>query len=152
MKGLEDVEGRADAGVRRKAITARAGSIRNRSRSMERWSTSASNRVQPRCCASKILPKASPSAGEVVPLPRRRRRNCPSTGTVEALVFVPKGLPLAGTLVAISESRLDHCRNLSAFLVVGDAWQFSVRRTDLSRSSTRCCCAGDLWYEGVSRC
>jgi hypothetical protein len=50
---------------------------------------------------------------------------------LEALLFVPKGLPLAGTLVAISERGLDSHGNLIAFLVGGPSpGQFSVRRTE----------------------
>jgi hypothetical protein len=44
---------------------------------------------------------------------------------------VPKGLPLAGTLIAISERGLDASGNLIAFLVGGRTpGQFSVRRTE----------------------
>ena len=50
---------------------------------------------------------------------------------LEALAFVPKGMPLAGTLIAISERGLDPQGNLIAFLVGGPSpGQFSVRRTD----------------------
>jgi hypothetical protein len=46
-------------------------------------------------------------------------------------VFVPKDMPLAGTLIAISERGLDAKGNLIAFLVGGPTpGQFSVRRTD----------------------
>ena len=62
---------------------------------------------------------------------------CPAAGKLpfnkglEALVFVPKGLPLAGTLIAISERGLDAKGNLIGFLVGGPKpGQFSVRRTD----------------------
>jgi hypothetical protein len=45
--------------------------------------------------------------------------------------MVPKGLPLAGTLIAISERGLDADGNLKAFLIGGPSpGQFSVRRTD----------------------
>jgi len=44
---------------------------------------------------------------------------------------LPNGLPLAGTLIAISERGLDRDGNLIGFLVGGPApGQFSVRRTD----------------------
>jgi hypothetical protein len=70
------------------------------------------------------------SPGEVVPLPPAARK-LPFNKGLEALVFVPKGLPLAGTLIAISERGLDARGNLIAFLVGGPApGQFSVRRTD----------------------
>jgi hypothetical protein len=55
----------------------------------------------------------------------------PSNQGLEALVFVPKGLPLAGSLIAISEGGLDASGNLRAFLIGGQSpGEFSVRRTD----------------------
>ena len=68
--------------------------------------------------------------GEVVPLPKAASR-LPHNKGLEALVFVPKGEPLAGTLVAMSERGLDADGNLVAFLVGGPTpGQLSVRRTD----------------------
>src|SRR5580700_6164300 len=68
--------------------------------------------------------------GEVVPLPPAASR-LPFNKGLEALVFVPKGMPLAGTLIAISERGLDAKGNLIGFLVGGPLpGQFSVRRTD----------------------
>jgi hypothetical protein len=70
------------------------------------------------------------SRGEVVPLPPAARK-LPFNKGLEALVMVPKGLPLAGTLIAISERGLDARGNLIAFLVGGPTpGQFSVRRTN----------------------
>jgi len=70
------------------------------------------------------------SRGEVVPLPPAARK-LPYNKGIEALVMVPKGQPLAGTLMAISERGLDPQGNLIAFLVGGPApGQFSLRRTD----------------------
>jgi hypothetical protein len=68
--------------------------------------------------------------GEVVPTPPAMRR-LPHNKGIEALVMVPKGLPLAGTLIALSERGLDAEGNLIAFLV-GAKTQgpFAVRRTD----------------------
>jgi hypothetical protein len=69
------------------------------------------------------------SRGEVLPLPPAASK-LPFNKGLEALVFVPKGIPLAGTLIAISERGLDAKGNLIAFLVGGPApGQFSVRRT-----------------------
>jgi hypothetical protein len=66
----------------------------------------------------------------VVPLPPAAKK-LPFNKGLEALVWVPKGLPLAGTLIAISERGLDSHGNLIAFLVGGPApGQFSVRRTE----------------------
>ena len=68
--------------------------------------------------------------GEVVPLPPAAKK-LPFNKGLEALAWVPKGLPLAGTLIAISERGLDSHGNLIAFLVGGPSpGQFSVRRTD----------------------
>jgi hypothetical protein len=70
------------------------------------------------------------SRGEVVPMPPAVKK-LPFNKGLEALVFVPKGMPLAGTLIAISERGLDEKGNLIAFLVGGPSpGQFSVRRTD----------------------
>jgi hypothetical protein len=67
--------------------------------------------------------------GEVIPLPPAAKK-LPHNKGLEALVMVPKGLPLAGTLIAISERGLDADGNLISFLVGGpDPGQFSVRRT-----------------------
>jgi hypothetical protein len=68
--------------------------------------------------------------GEIVPLPTAASK-LPNNKGLEALVFVPKGQPLAGTLIAISERGLDENGNLIAFLVGGPKpGQFSVRRTE----------------------
>src|SRR5947209_4184185 len=70
------------------------------------------------------------SRGEVVPMPPAVKK-LPFNKGLEALVMVPKGMPLAGTLIAISERGLDANGNLIAFLVGGKTpGQFSVRRTD----------------------
>src|ERR1700712_1898103 len=70
------------------------------------------------------------SRGEVVPLPPAAKK-LPFNQGLEALVMVPKGLPLAGTLIALSERGLDAQGNLIAFRVGGpQPGQFSVRRTD----------------------
>ena len=69
------------------------------------------------------------SRGEVVPMPPAVKK-LPNNKGLEALVFVPKGQPLAGTLIAFSERGLDADGNLVAFLVGGPSpGQFSVRRT-----------------------
>jgi len=70
------------------------------------------------------------SRGEVVPLPPAARK-LPFNKGLEALVMVPKGLALAGTLLAFSERGLDAAGNIIAFLIGGKTpGQFSVRRTD----------------------
>ena len=73
---------------------------------------------------------ATRSRGEVVPLPPAAQK-LPFNKGLEALVFVPEGMPLAGTLIAISERGLDPSGNLIAFLVDGPTpGQFAVRRTE----------------------
>ncbi|HTC97336.1 MAG TPA: esterase-like activity of phytase family protein [Bradyrhizobium sp.] len=70
------------------------------------------------------------SRSEVVPMPPGVKK-LPYNLGLEALVFVPKGQPLAGTLIAMSERGLDPQGNLIAFLVGGPTpGQFSVRRTN----------------------
>jgi hypothetical protein len=96
--------------------------------------------------------------GEVVPLPKAAGR-LPNNKGLEALVFVPKGQVLAGTLIALSERGLDANGNLIAFLVGGPApGQFSVRRTeDFDISDAVLLPAGDLlilerkfsWLSGI---
>ncbi len=70
------------------------------------------------------------SRGEEFPMPPAVKK-LPFNKGLEALVFVPKGFALAGTLIAISERGLDPQGNLIAFLVGGPTpGQFSVRRTE----------------------
>ncbi len=69
------------------------------------------------------------SRGEVVATPPAIAR-LPYNKGLEALSFVAKGLPLAGTLIAISERGLDKSGNLLGFLIGGpNPGQFTVRRT-----------------------
>lgn len=50
---------------------------------------------------------------------------------VESLVFIPRNLPLGGTLLAISERGLDRAGNIVAFLIGGwSPGQFTIRRSD----------------------
>ncbi|OCK57959.1 esterase-like activity of phytase family protein [Bradyrhizobium sp. LMTR 3] len=67
--------------------------------------------------------------GELIQLPLGVRK-LPSNKGIEALVVVPKGLPLAGTLIAISERGLDAQGNITAFLIGRTLGLFSVRRSD----------------------
>jgi hypothetical protein len=54
----------------------------------------------------------------------------PNNKGLESLVFVPKGQPLAGTLIAISERGLDAAGNIVGFLIDGPTpGQFSVKRS-----------------------
>jgi hypothetical protein len=69
------------------------------------------------------------SRAEEVPMPPAVKK-LPFNKGLEALVVVPKGLPLAGTLIAISERGLNADGNLIAFLVGGKTpGQFAIRRS-----------------------
>ncbi|MGL6063218.1 MAG: esterase-like activity of phytase family protein [Bradyrhizobium sp.] len=73
---------------------------------------------------------ATAARGEEVPLPPAARK-LPNNKGLEALVAVPRGQPLAGTLIAISERGLDAQGNIMGFLVGGKTpGQFSVKRSD----------------------
>nr|WP_249803349.1 esterase-like activity of phytase family protein [Bradyrhizobium sp. 21] len=97
--------------------------------------------------------------GEVVPTPAGVRK-LPSNKGLEALVFVPNGQPLAGTLIAFSERGLDADGNLVAFLIGGPTpGPFSVRRTEkFDISDAVLLPSGDLlilerkfsWFSGVN--
>jgi len=72
--------------------------------------------------------------GEPIAVPPAVKK-LPYNKGLEALVVVPKegikGMPLAGTLIALSERGLDRDGNLMAFLIGGKTpGQFAVRRTD----------------------
>ncbi len=96
--------------------------------------------------------------GEVVAVPPAMRK-LPSNRGIEALVMVPKGLPLAGTLIAISERGLDPNGDIIGFLIGGKTpGQFAVRRSkDFDISDAVLLPSGDLlllkrkfsWLSGV---
>lgn len=70
------------------------------------------------------------SRGEVVPVPSGISK-LPFNKGLEALVFVPKGQPLAGSLIAISERGLDPAGNILCFLIGGPSpGQFTIKRTN----------------------
>jgi hypothetical protein len=70
----------------------------------------------------------------------------PRNQGLEALVVVPTGLPLAGTLIAISERGLDAAGNILGFLLGGPApGSFNVRRSgDFDITDAAITPAGDL--------
>jgi hypothetical protein len=98
------------------------------------------------------------ATSEVVAMPPAVKK-LPFNKGLEALVFVPKGQPLAGTLIALSERGLDAQGNLIAFLVGGPSpGQFSVRRTNnFDISDAVLLPSGDLlvlerkfsWFTGI---
>jgi len=87
-------------------------------------------------------------------------RKLPPNKGLEALEFVPRELPLGGTLIAISEHGLDRAGNLLAFLIGGPSpGTFSIRRTeDLDISDAALLPSGDLlilersfnWTDGLT--
>ena len=67
--------------------------------------------------------------GQAVAVPPGLRA-LPSNKGLEALLFVPKGLVLAGTLIAISERGLDRAGNTAGFLIGGPfPGRFTVTRS-----------------------
>jgi hypothetical protein len=86
-------------------------------------------------------------------------RTLPRNQGLEAMVFVPKGQPLAGTLIAISERGLDKAGNLLAFLIGGPSpGTFTIKRSEgLDISDAALLPSGDLlilersfsWPEGL---
>lgn len=68
--------------------------------------------------------------GQPIPLPPGVKE-MPRNQGIEALAFVPKGMPLAGTLIAISERGLDAAGNIRGFLIGGPTpGDFTVVRSD----------------------
>ena len=68
--------------------------------------------------------------GQPIPVPPGVKE-LPRNQGLEALAFVPRGLPLAGTLIAISERGLDAAGNIRGFLIGGPTpGEFSVVRSD----------------------
>ena len=97
--------------------------------------------------------------GHPIAVPPGVRKLPPNKG-LEALVFVPRELPLGGTLIAIAEHGLDRAGNLLAFLIGGPSpGTFSIRRTeDLDISDAALLPGGDLlilersfnWTDGLN--
>jgi hypothetical protein len=87
---------------------------------------------------------ATARAEEVAAPPALRK--LPNNKGVEALVLVPKGLPLEGALIALSERGLDANGDIQGFLIGGPApGAFSIRRTrDYDSSDAALLPSGDL--------
>jgi hypothetical protein len=67
--------------------------------------------------------------GHLIDLPAGVR-TLPNNKGLEALIFMPRGLPLGGTLIAISERGLDKEGNILSFLIGGPRpGTFTVRRS-----------------------
>lgn len=68
--------------------------------------------------------------GEPITVPDALRK-LPANKGIEALVHVPKGMPLAGALLALSERGLDEAGNIQGFLIGGPRpGAFSVKRSN----------------------
>lgn len=68
--------------------------------------------------------------GRPIPLPPEMR-TLPANRGIEALAWVPKGMALGGTLLAISERGLDEAGDMRAFLIGGPSpGLFTVKRSD----------------------
>jgi hypothetical protein len=83
--------------------------------------------------------------GQPITVPPQLRSLPPNRG-IEALVFVPKGLRLGGTLIALSERGLDQAGNVLAFLIGGaNPGTFTVKRgPDFDISDAALLPGGDL--------
>jgi hypothetical protein len=57
-------------------------------------------------------------------------KQLPNNRGIECMVAPPKGQPLAGTLIAVSERGLDSAGNILGFLIGPGAGSFSVKRSD----------------------
>jgi hypothetical protein len=67
--------------------------------------------------------------GEPIPVPPEFKK-LPYNKSLECLDIVPKGQPLAGTLVAVTERGLDDAGNLLSFLIKGTSFAgFTVKRS-----------------------
>ena len=96
--------------------------------------------------------------GEEIAVPAAVKK-LPNNKGLEALVVVPKNLPLAGTLIAMSERGLDAQGNIKAFLIGGTTpGAFSLRRSqNFDVSDAVLLASGDLlvlerkfsWLAGV---
>ena len=86
-------------------------------------------------------------------------RTIPKNQGIEGMVFVPKGQPLGGTLIALSERGLDAAGNTRGFLIGGSSrGEFAVRRAaDFDITDAALIPGGDLlilerhfsWRSGI---
>jgi hypothetical protein len=98
--------------------------------------------------------------GMQVPVPEEFK-GMPDNKGIEALAMVPKGQPLAGTLIVLSEADLDASGNIKAFLLGGpNPGAFSIKRTeDFDVTDCALLPGGDLlvlerrfaWLRGYTR-
>ena len=68
--------------------------------------------------------------GQLIEVPPAMRKLPPNRG-IEAMVFIPRGRPLGGTLIAISEAGLDGSSDHLSFLIGGpQPGAFAIKRTN----------------------
>jgi hypothetical protein len=129
MTGLEDVEASPMLGPDGRPITAR-GWFDSESIALDGQLVYIGLERVNRILRYDFAKGFTRALGEEVPLPPAARK-LPYNKGIEALVAVPKGQPLAGTLIAISERGLDVEGNILGFLIGGKTpGQFTVRRSD----------------------
>jgi hypothetical protein len=129
MTGLEDVEASPMLGPDGRPITAR-GWYDSESLALDGSLVYVGLERVNRILRYDFAKGFTRALGEEVPVPPAARK-LPNNRGLEALVAVPKNMPLAGTLIAISERGLDAAGNILGFLIGGKTpGQFTVRRTD----------------------
>ena len=129
MTGLEEVEASPMLGPDGKPITAR-GWFDSESIALDGTLVYVGLERVNRVLRYDFSKGSTRAFGEEVPLPPAARK-LPYNKGLEALVAVPKGQPLEGTLIAISERGLDDQGNILAFLIGGRTpGQFTVRRSE----------------------
>ena len=129
MTGLDDVEAAPLLGPTAGRSPRAAGTIPNCSRLDGTLVDVGIERVH-RVLRYDFAKGFTRARGEEVPVPPAVRK-LPSNKGLEALMVVPKGFALAGTLIALSERGLDADGNIIGFLVGRKTpGQFSLRRTD----------------------
>ena len=83
--------------------------------------------------------------GQLIDVPPEMRK-LPSNKGIEAMVFIPRGRPLGGTLIAISEAGLDGASDHISFLIGGPRpGTFTIKRkNDFSITDATLLPGGDL--------
>jgi hypothetical protein len=130
MTALEDVEASPMLGPDGRPITERRGWFDSESIALDGSLVYVGLERVNRILRYDFAKGFTRASGEEVPMPPAARK-LPNNKGIEALVVVPKGQPLAGTLIAISERGLDAEGNILGFLIGGKMpGQFSVLRSD----------------------
>jgi hypothetical protein len=129
MTGLADVEAAPMLGADRKPITAR-GWFDTEAIALDGSLVYVGLERVNQILKFDFAKGGTRSRGEVIAVPPPMRK-LPNNKGLESLVMVPRGLPLAGTLIAISERGLDSDGDIIGFLIGGPTpGDFAVRRTN----------------------